>query len=73
NVEYHARIISQKHIQRELIRISSETIKNAYEETADVFDLLDQTEGELYKVTQGNIRRDYESMDKLILQAIDEI
>ena len=73
NVEYHARIISQKHIMRELIRISSETIKDAYEETSDVFDLMDKTEGELYKVTQGNIRKDYESMDKLILQAIDEI
>ena len=47
NVEYHARIISQKHIMRELIRISSETIKDAYEETSDVFDLMDKTEGEL--------------------------
>lgn len=73
NVEYHARIISQKHIMRELIRISSQTIKEAYEETSDVFDLMDFTESELYKVTQGNIRKDYESMDKLILQAIDEI
>jgi len=73
NVEYHARIISQKHIMRELIRISSETIRDAYEETSDVFDLMDQTEGELFKVTQGNIRRDYASMDKLIDQAIQEI
>jgi replicative DNA helicase len=73
NVEYHARIISQKHILRELIRISSETQRDAYEETTDVFDLMDKTESELFKVTQGNIRKDYESMDKLILQAIDEI
>lgn len=73
NVEYHARIISQKHILRELIRISSETITNAFEESADVFDLMDRAESSLFQVTQGNIRKDYESMDKLILQAIDEI
>ncbi len=73
NVEYHARIISQKHIMRELIRISHETLRDAFEETSDVFDLMDRTESELFKVTQGNIRKDYESMDKLILQAIDEI
>ncbi len=42
NVEYHARIILQKHIQRELIKISSGIIKDAFEDTTDVFDLLDR-------------------------------
>lgn len=73
NIEYYARVISQKHILRELIRISGQTMQEAYEETTDVFDLLDQTESEIFKVTQGNIRKDYASMDNLILQAIDEI
>lgn len=73
NVEYHARIISQKHIMRELIRISNETIKDAYDETSDVFDLLDKTESNLYKVTQGNLRRDYSSMSTLIQHAIEDI
>ena len=41
NVEQHARIVAQKHIQRELIRVSNEIMKDAYEETTDVFDLLD--------------------------------
>lgn len=73
NVEYHARIISQKHIMRELIRISNDTIKDAYDETSDVFDLLDKTESNLYKVTQGNLRRDYSSMSTLIQHAIEDI
>jgi replicative DNA helicase len=73
NVEYHARIISQKHIMRELIRLSNETIKDAYDETSDVFDLLDKTESQLYKVTQGNLRRDYSSMSTLIQHAIEDI
>jgi replicative DNA helicase len=73
NVEFHARIIAQKYIQRELIRISSETIRDAYEETSDVFDLLDRAEGNLYQVASGNIRKNYDNMSSLIKQAMDQI
>jgi replicative DNA helicase len=73
NVQYHARIISQKHILRELIRISSDTMRDAYEDSADVFDLLDKTENGLYKITSGNLKRNYEPMSDLIKDAIDQI
>ncbi len=73
NVEFHARIISQKYIQRELIRISTETIRNAYEDTTDVFDLLDTAESSLYSVVESNIRKKYESMSTLLGQAIKQI
>ena len=73
NVEFHARIISQKHIQRELIRISSETIKMAYDETVDVFDLLDGAEAKLFEVAEGNIRRSYEDMNKLLHKAVKQL
>jgi replicative DNA helicase len=71
NVQYHARIISQKHILRELIRISADTMRDAYEDSADVFDLLDKTENGLY--TSGNLKRNYEPMSDLIKGAIDQI
>jgi replicative DNA helicase len=51
NVQYHARIISQKHILRELIRISADTMRDAYDDTTDVFDLLDKSEQEMYAVS----------------------
>ncbi len=73
NVEFHARIISQKHIQRELIKISSETIKSAYDETVDVFDLLDQAEARLFEVAEGNIRKSYDDMNKLLHKAIKQL
>jgi replicative DNA helicase len=41
NLEFHARIIAQKHIQRELIRVSTSTITDAFEDTKDVFQMLD--------------------------------
>lgn len=73
NSMFHARIISQKHILRELIRISSETIRDAYEESSDVFDLLDKTERDLFTVAQGNIRKDYSEMSAVLKEAIENI
>lgn len=73
NVEYHARIILQKHIQRELIHISSDIIKDAFEDTTDVFDLLDRAESNLFAVSESNLRRNFEDMPSLIKQAIKDI
>ncbi len=76
HIEFHSRIILQKFIQRSLIRISTEIIEDSYDETTDVFDLLDRAESKLYEVTQGNIKRSSETAQSLVLQAkkrIEEI
>lgn len=73
NIEEHARIIAQKYIQRELIRISSEIIKESFDETSDVFDILDSAEHKLFQVTQGNIRKSHDTMASLILAAKEQI
>jgi replicative DNA helicase len=76
HIEFHSRIILQKFIQRSLIRISTEIIEASYDETTDVFNLLDQAESKLYEVTQGNIKRSSETAQSLVLQAkkrIEEI
>ena len=73
NIEYHARIILQKHIQRQLILISSDMIKDAFEDTTDVFDLLDRAENNLFQISENNLRRSYDSMQDLVSRAIKEI
>ena len=73
NIEYHARIISQKFIQRELIRISTEIISNAYEDTTDIFDLLDHAEKNLFDIAQNNLRRDSRKMDDIIRESLDNL
>lgn len=76
NIEYHARIIAQKHIQRELISVSTRTIRDAYEDTTDVFNLLDEAEKGLFAITQNNLSRSYESMGSLsskVLKQIEQI
>lgn len=69
HIEFHSRIILQKYIQRSLIKISSEIIEDSYDETTDVFDLLDKAESKLYEVTQGNIKRSSETAQSLVIQA----
>lgn len=76
HIEFHARIILQKYIQRSLIKISNEIIEDSYNESTDVFDLLDTAEAKLYEVTQGNIKRSSETAQNLVIQAkkrIEEI
>ena len=76
HIEFHARIILQKFIQRSLIQISNEIIETAYKDSTDVFDLLDEAESKLYDVTQGNIKKSSESAHNLVIEAkarIEEI
>ena len=73
NIEFHARIVMQKHIMRELIRISGETLKDAYEDSSDVFELLDRAEKNLFDVGQGNIRSNYTNMTDLVSKSISQI
>ena len=73
HIEHHARIISQKHIQRQLITIGNETVRDGYDETLDVFDLLDQTERNLFKVAQQSLKRDVSSLSELTLKAQKEL
>lgn len=73
NIEAHSRIILQKFIQRELIRISGEIIGDAYEDSTDVFDLLDQAESKIYEVTSKNLRNNYETIDSVLVKTIQRI
>ncbi|MGY5848059.1 replicative DNA helicase [Salegentibacter sp. HM20] len=73
HIEFHARIILQKYIQRSLIKISNEIIEEAYDESTDVFDLLDSAESKLYEVTQGNIQKSTETAQSLVIQAKNRI
>jgi len=73
HIEYHARIIAQKHIQRELIRVSTEIQGRAYDDSIDVNDLIDFSESELFKVAEGNIKKETTKINVIIQEAISQI
>ncbi len=73
HIEYHARIISQKFIQRELIKISGETLRDAFEDSTDAFDLLGHVEQTLFDLSNQNIKKNYETIQDLIVKAREKI
>jgi replicative DNA helicase len=73
HLEYHARIVAQKYIQRELIRVSSEIQSKSYDESIDVDDLLDFSERELLNIAEGNIKKETVKINKLIADALHQI
>jgi len=73
NVETHARIVSEKHIQRELIRVSTRIIQNAYDDTTDTFDLLDEAEKNLFFITDNLLSKKTELLSELLNRTINEL
>lgn len=73
NIEYHARIVMQKYIQRELIRAATLIQNMVYEDTLDVTELLDKSEDELFRIAEGNIKHEVAPIHEVIKQALSEI
>ena len=73
NIEFHARIIQQKYIQRELIRITSDIQTKSYDESLDINDLLDYSESQLFEIAQGNIKKEIVKINLLLQDAIKQI
>lgn len=73
NVEYHARIVAQKYLARELISFATNIEAKAYDESNDVDDLMQEAEGKLFEISQRNVKKDFTQIDPVIKQAIDQI
>jgi replicative DNA helicase len=73
HIDFHARIIAQKYIQRELIRISSEIQVKSYDDSMELDDLIDYAESSLFKVTEGNISKESQPIKPLLREAIERI
>ena len=73
NIDAHARIILQKFIQRELIRISGEIIGDAYEDSTDVFDLLDESETKMFNITNNYLKKNFEEIGQVLAKTINRI
>jgi len=73
NIEFHARIVYQKYLQREMIRISSDTIQAAYDDTTDVFDLHNQNQTEIFNLFSFTNGKSIDHISKLLAESIIEL
>ncbi len=73
NVEYHARVIAEKFIKRELIRVSGEILQDSFDDTVDTFDLMDSAEKKIFEIAENNIRKGFDSIHLLLEKAVKEM
>ncbi len=73
HIEFHARIIAQKYIQRELIRVSSEVQNQAFDDSIDVADLLDKAQQDVFDIAEGNIKKESAHIRPLADKVINQI
>ncbi|MCD4793720.1 MAG: replicative DNA helicase [Bacteroidales bacterium] len=73
HIEYHSKIIAEKFIQRELIRVSSEIQKRSFDDTEDVNDLLEFSQQQMFELALGSVKRDAVKIDLVLNDAITQI
>ena len=73
HIEYHARILAQKALARELISFATEIEKDAYNENSDVDDLVQRAEGMLFEIATGSAKRDFTEIQPIIKEAIKRV
>ncbi len=73
NIEYHSRIVYQKFIQRELIRVATDIQTKAFDESAEVETLLNSSEQAIFEITQGSLKKDIQPINVLLKNALDDI
>jgi len=73
NIEYHAHIILQKFIQRELITVSTGTINDAFADSKDVLEMLDQAEQALFDITDKNLNTGFQKISAVAAEVAKSI
>ena len=73
NIEFHARIVAQKYLARELISFSSQIQSLAFDDSIDILDVLHEAEGKLFELSQSNLKKDVTRIDPVILDALKKL
>ena len=73
NVEYHSRIIAEKSLLRGMIETMTDVIGKAYDPAADAFELLDQAESEIFRISDSGMRRAAASMNDVLKDTLNRL
>ncbi len=73
HIDYHTKLLLQKWIQRELIQISQETQRAAFDDSMPVDDLIDSASGKIFALAEKNMKRETTPIHSVIGAAIGEI
>ena len=73
HIEYYVKILKQKSIQRDLITASYEILKDSYDDSVTVDQLIDEAQTKVYNAIQNNLRKDVQEVGSIINDALKEV
>lgn len=73
NIETHCLILLEKYMKREIIKNAGKMLHDAYEDSTDVFELLDESEQSIFNIANSTIKNTYKSAENLGVEALDRI
>jgi replicative DNA helicase len=73
NIEYHAMAIAQMAVKRDMIRVANEILESSFEESKDIFELLNLTEQSFFSISEKNIKKNYSDANTIMRLTIDEL
>lgn len=73
HIEYHAQIIAQKALARQLITYASGILRNAFDEGQDISELMQSAEGKLFELSKTSMKKDFTQIDPVIKLAYEQL
>ena len=73
NVEYHARIIAEKSLLRKMIETMTDLVGQAYEPGADAFELLDDAEGQIFQISDNQLRKAASPINEVVKDTLEQL
>ena len=71
HIEYHAHIVAQKALARELITYTSGIQRLAFDEGQDVAELMQMAEGQLFELSKTSMKKDFTQINPVIGEAYE--
>lgn len=72
-LEQHCRVILEKYMARELIKIGGNMVGMGYDESVDIFDFIDKAEQMVYAVSTSILKKDFESIQSVGVKVFNQI
>lgn len=63
--DYHARIVLERYLKRQLLQTAARIVEQSFEETSDALDLIDQAESEIFALAEMRLGKSYTSINRL--------
>jgi len=73
NLEYYAKIVLEKSVARQIINVGTRAISSAYDQSEDVYDLLDRTENEIFRLSDRRLKGGFQSIDPIMSKTMETI